>query len=110
MRLGGRLLLQCRKELPEATLNHLISVDHFHDVMAATQACSFSTAANSSMPDTPLKMRHLVSNLIKKKRDVAIKNKDQETVEEMCKLKELCRSKCGDRVSQSCHFSVKDRG
>jgi hypothetical protein len=109
LRLGGRLLLELRKEYPGATLQELISVQRFDDVVAATKSCALT--ASSVAAETPLKMGHLIASLIKRKQIMAIRAQppDLATIEEMRQLKELWIAEWGDRVSSECHFTVKER-
>jgi hypothetical protein len=107
MRLGGRLLLECRKKWPGATLNDLIKVDKFDDCVAATKACALSSGNLAA--ETPLKLGHLISALIKRKHLLAIKTKDADTMEEMKELRELWEGEWGERVTVPCHFALKER-
>ncbi len=46
--------------------------------------------------ETPLKIGHLISALIKRKDIIPIKTKDKSTIEQMRKLRELWRGEWGD--------------
>jgi hypothetical protein len=109
LRFGGRLLIELRKTSPGATLQEFISVEKFDQVVAATKACAANSTNTKSAAETPLKMGHLISALIKRKHIMAIKNKDNSTIEEMRQLRELWSGEWGERVTTAAHFAVKER-
>jgi len=90
-------------------LQEFISVEKFDQVVAATKACAANSTNTKSAAETPLKMGHLISALIKRKHIMAIKNKDNSTIEEMRQLRELWSGEWGERVTTAAHFAVKER-
>lgn len=107
MRLGGRLLVELRKKWPKANLAELLVVDKFHDCVDAVKACALSTGKEAA--ETPLKMGHLITSLIKRKHLLAITAKDEITIKEMVDLKKLWDGEWGERVTAHCHFALKER-
>ena len=114
MRLAARLLLNLRDgEEDKRTMCDFLTPAHFDDiVLAAIKTCDIKEVSNENEmkhPSTAVKIGYDITRLVSAKMGIAIRSKDQTTIEECQSLLALYRQEWKFRVDKCARQLIMER-